>query len=452
MTGGQHLFEQPRPENAEEGVLSGLLRPDQVERAFRRLGVRKGIDDAPRGEFVGQHLADPDPDSEPSRNSLVEQLAAFETVDAGQVQVVMAVGRSPVLPVVWPGVGLQKVSLPFPMVLRCRAGRQEAGGADGNQAAGEDLLAGASPVFRPVGQNGGMDSRAFKVDFMGMCRNKTVYDNMAFGLHVRGEDKQEIDRRVRAAAASLDLEALLDRKPRQLSGGQMQRVALGRALVRDPDVFLLDEPLSNLDAKLRVKMREEIATLHARLRATMIFVTHDQVEAMTLGDRIVIMRDGVIQQAGKPLELYDTPANTFVAGFIGSPEMNLIDGQLIDEGGRMAVRSGDLTISIPERTFTTNEGTVTLGIRPEHLVIADGSPFEMTVSLVEQIGAQTYLMGMIAGHREVVRDFRPICRSAKLWHGFHVRRRLSGSGWRYHRPHLASATHEMSVDVFHCNS
>ena len=228
---------------------------------------------------------------------------------------------------------------------------------------------------------------------------KTVYDNMAFGLHVRGEDKQEIDRRVRAAAASLDLEALLDRKPRQLSGGQMQRVALGRALVRDRDVFLVDEPLSNLDAKLRVKMREEIATLHARLRATMIFVTHDQVEAMTLGDRIVIMRDGVIQQAGKPLELYDTPANTFVAGFIGSPEMNLIDGQLIDEGGRMAMRSGDLTISIPERTFTTNEGTVTLGIRPEHLVIADGSPFEMTVSLVEQIGAQTYLMGMIAGHR-----------------------------------------------------
>jgi len=228
---------------------------------------------------------------------------------------------------------------------------------------------------------------------------KTVYDNMAFGLHVRGEDKQEIDRRVRAAAANLDLEALLDRKPRQLSGGQMQRVALGRALVRDPDVFLLDEPLSNLDAKLRVKMREEIATLHARLRATMIFVTHDQVEAMTLGDRIVIMRDGVIQQAGKPLELYDRPANTFVAGFIGSPEMNLVDGQLVDEGGGLAVRSGDLTLSIPAGTFATSERNVTLGIRPEHLVIAEGSPFEMAVSLVEQIGAQTYLMGTIAGHR-----------------------------------------------------
>lgn len=228
---------------------------------------------------------------------------------------------------------------------------------------------------------------------------KSVYDNMAFGLRVRGEAKQEIDRRVRAAAASLDLEALLDRKPRQLSGGQMQRVALGRALVRDPDVFLLDEPLSNLDAKLRVKMREEIATLHARLGATMIFVTHDQVEAMTLGDRIVIMRDGLIQQAGKPLELYDRPANTFVAGFIGSPEMNLIDGHLVDASGRLEVRSGDLSVGIPEKTFARSGQNVTLGIRPEHLVISNGSPLEMTVNLVEQIGAQTYLMGTLAGHK-----------------------------------------------------
>ena len=228
---------------------------------------------------------------------------------------------------------------------------------------------------------------------------KSVYDNMAFGLRVRGEAKQEIDRRVRAAAASLDLESLLHRKPRQLSGGQMQRVALGRALVRDPDVFLLDEPLSNLDAKLRVKMREEIATLHARLGATMIFVTHDQVEAMTLGDRIVIMRDGLIQQAGKPLELYDRPANTFVAGFIGSPEMNLIDGQLSDASGRLEVRSGDLSVGIPEKTFARSGQNVTLGIRPEHLVISNGSPLEMTVNLVEQIGAQTYLMGTLAGHK-----------------------------------------------------
>jgi len=228
---------------------------------------------------------------------------------------------------------------------------------------------------------------------------KSVYDNMAFGLRVRGENKQEIDRRVRAAAASLDLEALLERKPRQLSGGQMQRVALGRALVRDPDVFLLDEPLSNLDAKLRVKMREEIATLHARLKATMIFVTHDQIEAMTLGDRIVIMRDGLIQQAGKPLDLYDHPANIFVASFIGSPEMNLVDGDLVVRDGQLEMRAGDLAVGIPERGLAKSERAVTLGIRPEHLIISNGSPLELVVSLVEQIGAQTYLLGTIAGHK-----------------------------------------------------
>jgi len=228
---------------------------------------------------------------------------------------------------------------------------------------------------------------------------KTVYDNMSFGLRVRGEAKDEIDRRVRAAAARLDLEPLLDRKPRQLSGGQMQRVALGRALVRDPDVFLLDEPLSNLDAKLRVKMREEIATLHARLGATMIFVTHDQVEAMTLGDRIVIMRDGWIQQVGKPLDLYDRPENTFVAAFIGSPEMNLLEGTMVREAGELKVRASDLPVSMPEGVFSEEEKGVTLGIRPEHITISEGSPFEMTVSLVEQIGAQTYVLGTIGGHR-----------------------------------------------------
>ncbi len=229
---------------------------------------------------------------------------------------------------------------------------------------------------------------------------KTVYDNMAFGLRVRGEAKDEIDRRVRAAAASLDLTPLLERKPRQLSGGQMQRVALGRALVRDPDAFLLDEPLSNLDAKLRVRTREEIATLHARLGATMIFVTHDQVEAMTLGDRIVIMRDGWIQQAGRPLDLYDRPENVFVAAFIGSPEMNLLEGALVREAGHLKVRAGDLVISLPEGVFSDDETDVTLGIRPEHMAIADpGSSLEMIVSLVEQIGAQTYLMGTVAGHK-----------------------------------------------------
>ncbi|QRG10035.1 sn-glycerol-3-phosphate ABC transporter ATP-binding protein UgpC (plasmid) [Xanthobacter dioxanivorans] len=228
---------------------------------------------------------------------------------------------------------------------------------------------------------------------------KTVYHNMAFGLRVRGEGKAEIDRRVRAAAASLDLGHLLERKPRQLSGGQMQRVALGRALVRNLDAFLLDEPLSNLDAKLRVKMREEIATLHARLNATMIFVTHDQVEAMTLGDRIVIMRDGLIQQAGKPLELYDRPANTFVAAFIGSPEMNLVEGQLVRESGKLSVRAGGLNLQLPEKAFSESEQDVVLGIRPEHISIADSSPVLMNVNLVEQIGAQTYVLGTISGHK-----------------------------------------------------
>lgn len=229
---------------------------------------------------------------------------------------------------------------------------------------------------------------------------KTVYDNMAFGLRVRGEPRDEIDRRVRSAASNLDLDALLERKPRQLSGGQMQRVALGRALVRDPDVFLLDEPLSNLDAKLRVRTREEIATLHARLGATMIFVTHDQVEAMTLGDRIVIMRDGWIQQAGRPLDLYDRPENAFVAAFIGSPEMNLIDGVLTREGGDLMVRAGDLTVGLPAGEFVEAEKDVTLGIRPEHIMrVETSAAVEMVVGLVEQIGAQTYVLGTILGRK-----------------------------------------------------
>jgi len=229
---------------------------------------------------------------------------------------------------------------------------------------------------------------------------KTVFENMAFGLRVRGTSQEEIDRRVRGAASNLGLEALLERKPRQLSGGQMQRVALGRALVRDPDVFLLDEPLSNLDAKLRVRTREEIATLHARLGATMIFVTHDQVEAMTLGDRIVIMRDGFIQQAGRPLDLYDRPANAFVATFIGSPEMNLVDGELAREADGLVMRSGSLTVGLPAKAFSETERSVTLGIRPEHIERAETSPaVEMVVGLVEQIGAQTYVLGAIHGNK-----------------------------------------------------
>ncbi|HPE36148.1 MAG TPA: sn-glycerol-3-phosphate ABC transporter ATP-binding protein UgpC, partial [Spirochaetales bacterium] len=161
----------------------------------------------------------------------------------------------------------------------------------------------------------------------------SVYDNMAFGLKIRKVDKAEIDRRVREAAKILDIEKYLDRKPKQLSGGQRQRVAVGRAIVRNPKVFLFDEPLSNLDAKLRVQMRAEIIELHNRLQATMIYVTHDQVEAMTMGDKIVVMKDGVVQQIGSPLYLYNHPINKFVAGFIGSPPMNFIRVKAVSEGG-----------------------------------------------------------------------------------------------------------------------
>jgi len=229
---------------------------------------------------------------------------------------------------------------------------------------------------------------------------KSVYENMAFGLRVRGEANEEIEKRVREAARSLDLDPLLQRKPRQLSGGQMQRVALGRALVRDPAVFLLDEPLSNLDAKLRVRTREEIATLHKRLGATMIYVTHDQVEAMTLGDRIVIMKDGFMQQVGRPLELYDRPCNVFVAAFIGSPEMNLLEGDLVRHEGKLHVRAGGLEVSLPDNEFSNAERAVTLGIRPEHIARACGRHDAlMHVDIVEQIGAQTYVIGTVFGQR-----------------------------------------------------
>ncbi len=226
--------------------------------------------------------------------------------------------------------------------------------------------------------------------------HKTIYENMAFGLRMRRTDEAEIGRRVQEAARMLDLVPLLERKPGQLSGGQMQRVALGRALVREPDVFLLDEPLSNLDAKLRVKMREEIALLHRKVGTSMIYVTHDQVEAMTLANRIVIMKDGHVQQVGAPLEIYDRPANPFVAGFIGSPEMNLFDG--IAHGN--TVRAGNLTVNI-DRALSVSEGSeLVVGIRPEHLQVSDGvDALNFNVEFVEQLGAQTLCVGNVNGVR-----------------------------------------------------
>ena len=232
----------------------------------------------------------------------------------------------------------------------------------------------------------------------------TVYDNMAFGLKLRKVPKAEQERLVKEAAKILDLEALLDRKPKALSGGQRQRVAMGRAIVRNPKVFLMDEPLSNLDAKLRVQMRVEISKLHQRLETTIIYVTHDQTEAMTLGTRIVVMKDGVIQQCDSPINLYNYPTNLFVAGFMGSPAMNFIDAVVIEQGSDVKLSFGDMMIKVPESKAKAlvNGGyigkTVVMGIRPEDIhddeimVNAAGdNVVETTIRIYELLGAEVYL-------------------------------------------------------------
>ena len=224
----------------------------------------------------------------------------------------------------------------------------------------------------------------------------TVYQNMAFSLTLQKKDKKYIDEKVREAAAILDITELLDRKPKALSGGQRQRVAIGRAIVRDPAVFLMDEPLSNLDAKLRNQMRAEIIKLRERINTTFIYVTHDQTEAMTLGDRIVIMRDGCIQQIGTPQEVFNHPKNLFVAGFIGSPQMNFFDGRLIREDARYFVELGDTRTELsPEKEKRLAERNVpsqgvTLGIRPEHTVIGDKG-VAATVDVSEMMGSSVHL-------------------------------------------------------------
>jgi ABC-type sugar transport system ATPase subunit len=228
--------------------------------------------------------------------------------------------------------------------------------------------------------------------------HKSVYDNLAFGLRMKKLDKAEIDRRVQRAAAMLGIAPLLARKPRQLSGGQMQRVALGRALVRDPEAFLLDEPLSNLDARMRVQTREEIAKLHREVGTSMVYVTHDQVEAMTLGDRVCAMRDGRIQQVGPPLALYDRPANRFVAAFIGSPEMNLVEAEIAPGP---SARIGEAVLPLPAQGFRLPPpgSRITLGIRPEHLAVADatGPRITGTIGMVERLGDRTLVGLDVAG-------------------------------------------------------
>jgi multiple sugar transport system ATP-binding protein len=229
----------------------------------------------------------------------------------------------------------------------------------------------------------------------------TVRDNMAFSLTLAKKSKAFIDERVGKAAGILGLTPLLDRFPRQLSGGQRQRVAMGRCIVRDPQVFLFDEPLSNLDAKLRVAMRTEIKELHQRLRTTSIYVTHDQIEAMTMADQIVVMHDGRVEQIGSPLELYDRPANRFVAGFIGSPAMNFIDGRQQD-GALVAANGARLPIAGSQ---AANDGrTMVYGIRPEHLDLADDG-FEAEVVVIEPTGSETQLFARL-GEQEIVAIFR----------------------------------------------
>ena len=230
----------------------------------------------------------------------------------------------------------------------------------------------------------------------------SVYENMAFGLKLRKYPKEEIDQRVREAAKILGIESYLDRKPKALSGGQRQRVALGRAIVRQPKVFLFDEPLSNLDANLRVQMRTEISRLHHRLKTTMIYVTHDQIEAMSMGDRIVVMRDGVVQQVDAPLAIYHRPVNKFVAGFIGSPTMNFIPGSLVRNGAVAFTQNSDWThLTLPpelsSRLGQTQVGNVTLGIRPEHIYLHPPAgvgalaKVPATVEVVEPVGNEIFI-------------------------------------------------------------
>jgi multiple sugar transport system ATP-binding protein len=220
----------------------------------------------------------------------------------------------------------------------------------------------------------------------------TVRENMAFSLALAKQDKATIETKVARAAGILALGALLDRYPRQLSGGQRQRVAMGRAIVRDPKVFLFDEPLSNLDAKLRVAMRAEIKELHQRLKTTSIYVTHDQIEAMTMGDKIVVMREGWIEQTGSPLDLYDHPANQFVAGFIGSPAMNFLPGTLRRSAGTAQIELHDGTrLDAPARAGGVDGQPVVLGTRPEHLTLADAGGIPAQVVVMEPTGMDTFV-------------------------------------------------------------
>jgi multiple sugar transport system ATP-binding protein len=287
-------------------------------------------------------------------------------------------------------------------LLRMVAGLEQI--SDGEIAIGGKVVNDVAPKDRDI---------AMVFQNYALYPHMTVYDNMAFSLKLRKAEKALIDQRVRQAAEILGLNPYLDRYPRQLSGGQRQRVAMGRAIVRDPQVFLFDEPLSNLDAKLRVQMRTEIKALHQRLKTTSIYVTHDQVEAMTMADRIVVMHDGIVEQVGSPLELYDNPANTFVAGFIGSPAMNFFQGTLRRNGGIWVEAEDGTKLPAPGNVGGSDGQKVVYGVRPEHLTLAGGSSgVPAKVEVVEPTGADTLVFSKIAGvHTCAVfserHDFRP---------------------------------------------
>jgi lactose/L-arabinose transport system ATP-binding protein len=253
----------------------------------------------------------------------------------------------------------------------------------------------------------------------------SVEENMGFGLKMTGTDRAVVQQRVGKASKILHLDQLLDRKPKQLSGGQRQRVAIGRAIVREPKVFLFDEPLSNLDAELRVQMRLEIAKLHESLKATMVYVTHDQVEAMTLADKIVVLRGGIVEQAGAPLELYDNPDNLFVAGFIGSPRMNMLDGEVTEVSGnsvKIAIPELDVRFALPLKTPSAAAGKkVTVGIRPEHFDPDAPVKFKTKIDVVENLGGQAYVYAKTSQTHPLtieLRDQRGISGGTTLASGF----------------------------------
>jgi multiple sugar transport system ATP-binding protein len=247
-----------------------------------------------------------------------------------------------------------------------------------------------------------------------LYQHMSVYDNLAFGLRNRKLPEDKIKEAISRAAGILGLDELMQRKPRQLSGGQQQRVALGRCIVRNPKAFLFDEPLSNLDAKLRAQMRLEIKRLRSRVPTTSIFVTHDQVEAMTLGDRVVVMKDGLIQQIGSPLEVYGNPANKFVAGFIGAPSMNFLDVMIRAEGAALFAEAAGVRLELAtgiERALSGwRDRRVTLGVRPEHLSLGNGAPqpsFDASVEVLEQLGSEIVLEARAGDTRLIVARINP---------------------------------------------